>query len=50
MKALKVYVLDDADPDEAAYLGIATIPLIPLAHDKTVHGTFELISVSNQLL
>ncbi|XP_064640394.1 protein fantom-like isoform X3 [Lineus longissimus] len=41
-QSLMVYVFDDTDPEEAAYLGVATVPLLPLAHDKTVKGTFEL--------
>jgi len=45
-----VYVFDDADPDETSYLGIATIPLIPLGHDKSIQGTFELITVNNLAL
>jgi len=45
MKALQLYVFDDTDPDETTYLGIARIPLITLAHDKPIEGTFELIKV-----
>ena len=43
---LQVYVIDDTDPEEASYLGLAQIPLIPLAHDKPIKGTFELHRVS----
>ncbi|XP_046557106.1 protein fantom-like isoform X4 [Haliotis rubra] len=39
---LSVYVFDDTDPDDTAYMGVAQIPLIPLAHDKGVSGVFEL--------
>ena len=39
---LKIFVFDDTDPEQASYLGIADIPLIPLAHDKGVAGIFEL--------
>lgn len=35
-------MFDDTDPEQTAYLGIADIPLIPLAHDKGVAGIFEL--------
>ncbi len=42
---LMVYVFDDTDPEEAAFLGAARVPLIPLAHDKPVKGTFELRNV-----
>ena len=41
-----MYVFDDCDPDETEYLGCAKVPLIPLAHDKTINGTFELRRVS----
>ena len=37
-----MFVFDDTDPEQAAYLGIADVPLIPLAHDKGVQGLFEL--------
>lgn len=39
---LKIFVFDDTDPEQTSYLGIADIPLIPLAHDKGVAGVFEL--------
>jgi len=45
VKVLQLYVFDDTDPDESTYLGIAKIPLITLAHDKPIHGTFELTRV-----
>ena len=37
-----MYVFDDTDPEDAAYLGLAKIPLLPLAHDKGISGIFEL--------
>ncbi|XP_020602821.1 protein fantom-like isoform X2 [Orbicella faveolata] len=40
--ALEIYVFDDADPEPAVYLGLAKVPLITLANDKTIKGTFEL--------
>jgi len=40
--ALEFYVFDDADPEPAAYLGLAKVPLITLANDKPIKGTFEL--------
>ena len=40
-----MHVLDDTDPDQQAYLGKAEIPLIPLAHNKAVAGSFELFRV-----
>jgi len=45
VKVLQLYVFDDTDPDETTYLGVAKIPLITLAHDKPIQGTFELIKV-----
>ncbi|XP_038049511.1 protein fantom-like isoform X2 [Patiria miniata] len=39
---LGVYVFDDTDPEDMAYIGVAKIPLISLAHDKAIRGTFEL--------
>ncbi|XP_033626403.1 protein fantom-like isoform X2 [Asterias rubens] len=39
---LEVYVFDDTDPEDVAYLGVAKVPLISLAHDKAIRGTFEL--------
>ena len=39
-------MFDDVDPEDAVYLGLAKIPLIPLAHDKPIHGIFELYNVS----
>ena len=35
-------MFDDTDPEQTAYMGIADVPLIPLAHDKGVQGIFEL--------
>ena len=39
-------MFDDADPEPAAYLGLAKVPLITLANDKLIKGTFELRRVS----
>ena len=39
---MAIYVFDDMDPEEANYLGVAYVPLIPLAHDKAITGSFEL--------
>ena len=44
--SLHVYVFDDTDPDETAYMGMAKVPLISLTHDKPVKGVFELYQVS----
>lgn len=43
---MAIYVFDDMDPEEANYLGVAYVPLIPLAHDKAITGSFELRRVT----
>lgn len=43
---LEIYVFDDNEPEESgAFLGMAKIPLIGLAHDKDIKGSFELKKV-----
>ena len=49
LKALQVYIFDDTDPDETTYLGVARVPLITVAHDKPIQGTFELIKVFSNM-
>ncbi|XP_055674481.1 protein fantom isoform X1 [Falco peregrinus] len=39
---LTFYVFDDGETEEGAYVGKASVPLISLAHDKSISGTFEL--------
>ncbi|XP_029140472.1 protein fantom [Protobothrops mucrosquamatus] len=39
---LNLYVFDDGETEEGAYLGKANVPLISLAHGKSISGTFEL--------
>lgn len=46
---LEIYVFDDADPEPAAYLGLAKVPLITLANDKPIKGTFELRKASGEV-
>lgn len=46
---LKVFVFDDTDPEEASYLGMASIPLITLAHNKAIKGTFELKQIDGAI-
>ncbi|KAI7811597.1 protein fantom [Triplophysa rosa] len=41
-EALLLYVFDDLDVEDEMYLGKARVPLISLAHDKTITGMFEL--------
>uniref|UniRef100_A0A8C1JBF8 RPGRIP1 like n=1 Tax=Cyprinus carpio TaxID=7962 RepID=A0A8C1JBF8_CYPCA len=41
-EALVFYVFDDLDVENQLYLGKARVPLILLAHDKTITGMFEL--------
>ncbi|XP_043562921.1 protein fantom isoform X1 [Chiloscyllium plagiosum] len=43
-ESLTVYVFDDAEPDDTFYLGKAKVPLISLAHNKYIIGTFELMN------
>ena len=45
-----MYVFDDTDPEDVAYLGVAKVPLISLAHDKAIRGTFELKQVSAHIV
>ncbi|XP_072554214.1 protein fantom isoform X2 [Paramormyrops kingsleyae] len=45
---LQVYVLDDLEPESHLYLGKAKVPLISLAHNKSITGTFELTAPSGQ--
>ncbi|CAD5117963.1 DgyrCDS6705 [Dimorphilus gyrociliatus] len=40
---LSCYIFDETDPEETEYLGIAKIPLLPLANDKPIQGIFEII-------
>ena len=37
-----MFVFDDTDPELDAYLGVAEVPLLPLAHDTPVTGQFQL--------
>ncbi|XP_032086615.1 protein fantom isoform X2 [Thamnophis elegans] len=39
---LNVYVFDDGETEDEVYIGKANVPLISLAHSKSVSGTFEL--------
>ena len=39
---LTVFVFDDQDTAEGRYAARADIPLIPLAHDNPIRGTFDL--------
>ncbi|XP_043083996.1 protein fantom isoform X2 [Puntigrus tetrazona] len=41
-EALVLYVFDDLDVENRLYLGKAQVPLISLAHDKSITGMFEL--------
>ncbi|XP_060770935.1 protein fantom isoform X2 [Neoarius graeffei] len=41
-EALTLYVFDDLDFGNQLYLGKANVPLISLAYDKAIIGTFEL--------
>lgn len=39
---MTIFVFDDRDPTEGRYAARADIPLIPLAHDNPIRGTFDL--------
>ncbi|XP_074896351.1 protein fantom isoform X2 [Buteo buteo] len=41
-QSLTFYVFDDGEMEEGAYVGKASVPLISLAHDRSISGTFEL--------
>ncbi|XP_074957716.1 protein fantom isoform X2 [Phalacrocorax aristotelis] len=41
-ESLTLYVFDDGEMEEGAYVGKANVPLISLAHDRSISGTFEL--------
>ncbi|KAM9122376.1 protein fantom isoform 2-T2 [Pangshura tecta] len=41
-ESLTFYVFDDGETEEGVYLGKAIVPLISLAHDRYISGTFEL--------
>ncbi|KAM9289462.1 protein fantom isoform 2-T2 [Morus bassanus] len=41
-ESLTLYVFDDGETEEGAYVGKANVPLISLAHDRSISGTFEL--------
>ncbi|GAB0195622.1 protein fantom [Grus japonensis] len=41
-ESLTFYVFDDGEMEEGAYVGKANVPLISLAHDRYISGTFEL--------
>ncbi|KAK7114118.1 protein fantom-like isoform X1 [Littorina saxatilis] len=43
MAHLKLFVFDDADPEEASYVGRAEIPLMTLRHMKELRGTYPLL-------
>ncbi|XP_053305114.1 protein fantom [Spea bombifrons] len=46
-ECLAVYVFDDNEMSDA-YIGKASVPLISLAHDKCISGTFQLTDRSGQ--
>nr|XP_014344602.1 PREDICTED: protein fantom isoform X2 [Latimeria chalumnae] len=41
-ESLYIYVFDDAETQHNLYLGKTKVPLISLAHDKSITGTLEL--------
>uniref|UniRef100_A0ACB8E9Q4 Uncharacterized protein n=1 Tax=Sphaerodactylus townsendi TaxID=933632 RepID=A0ACB8E9Q4_9SAUR len=41
-ESLSLYVFDDSEAEDGVYIGKANVPLISLAHDRYISGTFEL--------
>ncbi|XP_010022182.1 PREDICTED: protein fantom, partial [Nestor notabilis] len=41
-ESITFYVFDDGETEEGAYVGKANVPLISLAHDRSISGIFEL--------
>ncbi|NXV80189.1 FTM protein, partial [Atlantisia rogersi] len=41
-ESLTFYVFDDGEKEEGTYIGKATVPLISLAHERSISGIFEL--------
>uniref|UniRef100_A0A493TQZ8 RPGRIP1 like n=1 Tax=Anas platyrhynchos platyrhynchos TaxID=8840 RepID=A0A493TQZ8_ANAPP len=48
-ESLTFYVFDDGETEEGGYLGKASVPLISLAHDRSISGTFELTDSERQV-
>ncbi|XP_069072418.1 protein fantom isoform X1 [Pleurodeles waltl] len=48
-EVLRFYVFDDYETRGDAYIGKANVPLISLAHDKYISGTFELRDSESRL-
>ncbi|NXJ06987.1 FTM protein, partial [Odontophorus gujanensis] len=48
-ESLTFYVFDDDEMEESGYLGKANVPLISLAHDRSISGTFELTDSERQV-
>ncbi|KAK2146667.1 hypothetical protein LSH36_590g01020 [Paralvinella palmiformis] len=47
-QSLQVFAFDDIDPEDTYYLGLAKIPLLPLAHNKPIKGIFELFNAQGE--
>uniref|UniRef100_A0A8C3GN55 RPGRIP1 like n=1 Tax=Cairina moschata TaxID=8855 RepID=A0A8C3GN55_CAIMO len=48
-ESLTFYVFDDGETEEGGYLGKASVPLISLAHDRSISGIFELTDSERQV-
>ncbi|XP_035192404.1 protein fantom isoform X3 [Oxyura jamaicensis] len=48
-ESLTFYVFDDGETEESGYLGKASVPLISLAHDRSISGIFELTDCERQV-
>ncbi|NXI61900.1 FTM protein, partial [Anseranas semipalmata] len=48
-ESLTFYVFDDGETEEGGYVGKANVPLISLAHDRSISGIFELTDSERQV-
>uniref|UniRef100_A0A669QRN2 RPGRIP1 like n=1 Tax=Phasianus colchicus TaxID=9054 RepID=A0A669QRN2_PHACC len=49
-ESLTFYVFDDAEMGEDSYLGKANVPLIPLASNRSISGTFEITDSERRVI
>ncbi|XP_065916972.1 protein fantom-like isoform X2 [Dysidea avara] len=43
-ESLEVFVFDDKDPEDTYYMGLASVSLLPLAHNHTIQGCYQLVT------
>ena len=39
-------MFDDNDPEDTCYMGLASVSLLPLAHNRAIQGCYQLETVS----